>query len=401
MNICFLSYELPPMTQNGIGSYVFQVSRALAKAGHRITVISGEGNGQPPIDELYEGIRIIRLKWEQRNFPWLMRATHQNLQQVALICLKLHRNIPFDIIEGPDFRAEAYYLLKNGIDCPIVTKLHTPCRIVWELESTVAKVNFGRALNRWLVISFLGRLETLVLSKATRVHAPSRGIVPLVEKHYEIKLQNLDIVPYTYNFQESSPVARNGDEFTVLYVGRLEAWKGVHLFSRIIPRVLRQIPQAQFLFLGKDQVYGENPSMAHWLQKQLGELASKCFFLGLVPYLQVKEYMRRATLCVFPSLWDNFPNVCLEAMDAEACVVGSYSGGMAEMIIDGECGFLADPQRPETFSEKILTALGDSDLRKRLGRAARQRVQDLYRPEVIIPLQVSAYEKAIEQFHRR
>lgn len=140
--------------------------------------------------------------------------------------------------------------------------------------------------------------------------------------------------------------------------------------------------------------------MRQWLREELGPRSQKCEFLGEVPYSKVFQSMRRAAVCIFPSLWENFPNVCLEAMDAGVCVVGSTRGGMAEMLVEGESGLLADPTRPETFAEKVKLALAAPDLRQRLGEAARQRLYDLYRPEVIIPQQLAAYQQAIDRYHR-
>jgi|UniRef100_A0A7C3WG66 glycosyltransferase involved in cell wall biosynthesis len=399
MNICFLSYEYPPGTSDGIGSYVYQVSRALALAGHEVTVIAGEE--KPLADEPLKRLRVIRLRWQpEGRFPWDIASTYRNLRQVAQTCRTLHWQKPFDLIEAPDYRAEAYYLLQDPVDCAVITKLHTPGYPLWELEAdALGKPFFQRRLARWLTMGPRKRLEKQVLWRSTRLHAPSRAVARLVEKYYGIDPAGIDLVPYPYrpSASEGSACSIENREPHVLYVGRLEVRKGVHLFAQIIPEVLRHFPQARFQFLGQDAGFGRHPSMAGWLRGRLGKLASRCEFLGPVPYHQVPTYMRCAAVCVFPSLWDNFPNVCLEAMAAGACVVGSLRGGMAEMLQDGECGFLADPQIPETFAEKILMVLSRPQLRQRLGQAARQRVHDLYRPEVILPRQIEAYRKAIEQ----
>ena len=140
--------------------------------------------------------------------------------------------------------------------------------------------------------------------------------------------------------------------------------------------------------------------MKDWLITQLGPAASICDFVGPVPYAQVQDFMRQASICVFPSLWECFGYVCLEAMAAGAAVVGSLRGGMAEIIEDGASGFLADPEAPLSFAEKIIMALSEPKLRESMGQAAQQRVFERYRPEVIIPQQLEAYQKAIEQFNQ-
>jgi glycosyltransferase involved in cell wall biosynthesis len=398
MNICFLSYEFPPYPAGGIGSYVYRASRGLAQAGHRVTVIAG--GHIDTVRESQDGVRVVRLRWEPPGrFLWQIRPLLHNLQKVARTCRALHQNEPFQIIEAPEYQAEAYYLLSVK-PAPIITKLHTSGVFLWDLEArALGKHPFKGALARAMIRLTLGRLEERVIRQADRIHAPSLAITRVTQQMVGMTPGQIDLVPYPFYPSEYRQTSARA-EHTILYVGRLEVCKGVHLFSRIIPEVLRDFPQARFVFLGRDSWYKGNVSMSQWLRKELGPRSQNCEFLGEVPYSKVFQSMRRAAVCIFPSLWENFPNVCLEAMDAGACVVGSKSGGMAEMLVEGESGLLADPARPETFAEKVKLALAAPDLRQHLGEAARQRLYELYRPEIIIPQQLAAYHKAIDQYYR-
>ena len=399
MRIGFLSFEYPPGTSGGIGSYVYMAARGLARTGHEVTVICGKRRGQSISDERYPGVDVVRLEWEVTGRFWNLRPEMRNLQRIAQTVEELHRDRPFDVIEGTEYNGEAYQLLKNGFNCPIVAKLHTANDLVWEITSRQVRGRLRRLLAFYLTIyPRLGFLR-LVLEKSNRLHAPSLAIARLTARRYGIDFDKIDHVP---NLSIPSPVPpsfEHREPFTVLYVGRLAIIKGVELFAKIIPRVLERFPQSRFAFLGRDGAYGNHPSMKRWLISQLGPAAANCEFLGAVPYGEVQDHMRRASICVFPSLWETFPTVCLEAMDAGAVVVGSMRGGMAEMIEEGVSGFLGDPGNPETFADKIILALEDAKLRESMGQAARQRVFEKYRPEVIIPQQLAAYQRAIEQFH--
>ncbi len=396
MHICFLSYEFPPYPAGGIGTYVYRASRALAQAGQRITVIAG-GNADTVCKPM-EGVRVMRLRWEPAGrFLWQIGPLLRNLHKVSKLCRTLHREDPFHLIEAPEYQAEAYYLLPDR-PAPVITKLHTSGVFLWELESRARGKNPLKRLAAGLLIRLsLGRLEKRVIHQADKIHAPSLAISRVTQQMYGVNNGEIDHVPYP--FYPSQLTADNSrDEDTVLYVGRLEVCKGVHLFARIIPAVLKEFPRTRFVFLGRDFPYKGEVSLSQWLRGKLGAQSRQCEFWGEVPYSRVWHSLRRAAVCVFPSLWENFPNVCLEAMDAQACVVGSSRGGMAEMLVEGESGLLADPYRPETFAEKINLALASPALRRRLGQAARQRVYELYRPEVIIPRQLTAYQQAIRRF---
>ena len=397
MNICFLSYEFPPYPAGGIGSYVYRASRGLAQAGHRVTVIAG--GSEDTVRESQDGVRVVRLKWEPPvRFLWQIRPLLRNLLKLSRTCRTLHQEEPFQIIEAPEFQAEAYYLVSDKL-APIITKLHTSGLFLWDLEAkALGKNPVKHTLARAMIRLTRDRLEKRVIRQADRIHAPSLAISQVTQQMYGVTSGHIDLFPYPF-YPSKSMQGSTREDNTILYVGRLEVCKGVHLFSRIIPEVLRDFPEARFVFLGRDSWYKKNFSMSQWLRQELGPRFQNCEFLGEVPYSQVFQSMRRTAVCIFPSLWENFPNVCLEAMDAGACVVGSTSGGMAEMLVEGECGLLADPTRPETFAEKVKIALDSPDLRQRLGEAARQRLYDLYRPEVIIPQQIAAYQQAIDRYH--
>ncbi len=399
MRIGFLSFEYPPGISGGIGSYIYLAARALAQSGHEITVICGKFPGQSLIEEEYPGVRVVRLEWQPDGKYLNLGPTMGNLQKIAETVRQLHRDRNFNIIEGPDYQFEAYRLLKDGFDCPIVTKLHSTNDLVAEITSRIVRYLPRRFLAHCLTIYPRRRLARLVLERSTRLHAPSQAIARVTAKRYDIDSQKIDHVPNLVIPAVSPTSAQKRDSFTVLFVGRLEPLKGAQLFAKIIPKVIAQVPKARFVFLGRDGAYGKHLSMQRWLIDQLGPAAPNCEFMGRVSHSQVQDYMRQAAVCVFPSFWESFPYVCLEAMTAGAAVVGSMRGGMAEMIEDGVSGFLGNPEEPVTFAEKIILALGDEKLRKSLGQAARQRVFERYRPEVIIPQQIAAYQKAIEQYY--
>jgi glycosyltransferase involved in cell wall biosynthesis len=86
-------------------------------------------------------------------------------------------------------------------------------------------------------------------------------------------------------------------------------------------------------------------------------------------------------LFVFPSLWDGMPNALLEAMACGRPCVATAVGGMPEVIEEGVSGWLVAPERLDGFGEKVIAVLDDGPARKRVGRAARLRVEAAFAPE--------------------
>jgi alpha-maltose-1-phosphate synthase len=101
---------------------------------------------------------------------------------------------------------------------------------------------------------------------------------------------------------------------------------------------------------------------------------------GILPREQVIQLYSGASVFVCPSIYEPFGLVNLEAMACETAVVASRVGGIPEIVVDGETGFLIDydPQRKEAFvaglSERVTTLLEDATLAQRMGTSGRQRV---------------------------
>ena len=100
---------------------------------------------------------------------------------------------------------------------------------------------------------------------------------------------------------------------------------------------------------------------------------------GQQPPEKVRELLRQAHVFIVSSFSEGIANVALEAMACGVPVVSTRCGGMAEAIIDGEHGLLVPVQQPAALEAAIGHLLGDESLRRRLGEAARRRVEADFR----------------------
>ena len=101
------------------------------------------------------------------------------------------------------------------------------------------------------------------------------------------------------------------------------------------------------------------------------------------------------SVCVFPSVWENFPNVCLEAMSAGRAIVATYTGGMAEMLDNGEAGVMIPPRNPMAIADAVINLLRSPEKCLTMGNNARQKVLEKYSDEKVGALLEKSYEKAI------
>ena len=110
-----------------------------------------------------------------------------------------------------------------------------------------------------------------------------------------------------------------------------------------------------------------------------------------------KAAQKSADIVVFPSWWESFGLVCIEAMSVGGVVIGSTAGGMSEIIDDGVDGLICDPLNPKDVAEKILHLLRYDDLRKRMGAAARAKVEMNFSLEDVMKKNISFYKSIIKQ----
>lgn len=406
MRIALLSYEFPPAVAiGGIGSYSWSASQMLARAGHEVVVYCA---GTPGQVELTDKVRVVRIDCPDRyRFPALVAA------EVA----KAHRECAFDVAESPEYAAEGGALREIVPDLPHVVRLHTPHYLVRELNFVPAtrrqqwRFCLG-ALRRgrfaWLRNTPpshepIDDLERAVILAADHVAAPCRSIRDLVSARWGLDPAQCSVTPNVYTPPPALlalPPAET--EPRILFLGRLEFRKGVLELAAAIPAVLAQHPAARFVFAGPAlPLAGGRGDTMDLLRRRLAGHLDRIEFTGPLDAAGVERELARASIAVFPSRWENFPNVCLEAMSAARAVVGSSAGGMADMIEDGVSGLLVPPHDPASIARTLNALLGEPARIPVLGQNARRRVLDMFSERAVLPLQLAGYEEAIRRAQTR
>jgi len=164
----------------------------------------------------------------------------------------------------------------------------------------------------------------------------------------------------------------------VLWCGRLQRWKGAHLFIEAAARVHRARPAARFSVVG-GSLFGLETGYARELRDQaaalnVGDVVS---FAGHVE--DVATRLAQAEVVVHSSIRpEPFGLVILEAMLAGKPVVAPAAGGPLDLIEPEVTGLLVPPRDPEALARAITRLLDDADLRRRLGAAARSRATSTF-----------------------
>lgn len=181
----------------------------------------------------------------------------------------------------------------------------------------------------------------------------------------------------------------------VVWCGRLQRWKGAHVFVRAAASVSVRLPRARFAVVG-GPAFGLEAGFADELRRLRDELnlGSRLEFTGHLPDPQ--PMLSAAAIVVHSSIRaEPFPLSILEAMALGKAVIASGVGGVLESVEGGVSGLLVPPGDPDALAGAIARLLEDEPLRRRLGSAARRRVVEEFSADAAVRRVETLYEELL------
>ena len=400
MRVGLMTREYPPNVYGGAGVHVEYLSRELAKSIEVEVHCWGkqfldEGNlhvrGAEPWSEITEGTN--------EKYKTALETLSLNLAQMKSLAT-------IDIVHTHTwYVAMAGFLAKKLFNVPFVLTTHSlePLR-AWKAE----QLGSGYSMSSWM--------ERTAILDADAVIAVSKGTKEDILRAYpEIKPERIHVI---YNgidlneyqkTEESSALIKYGIDPAVpyvLFVGRITRQKGVTHLVEAIPHLPKgtqvvlcagapDTPEIAAEMREKvEQASKINPRVI-WIEKMLARSEA------------IQLYSHASVFCC-PSVYEPFGIINLEAMACRAPVVASAIGGILEVVVDGETGYLVPfeqdpvttfPSNPEKFSrdlaEKISVLLDDPEKAKRFGEAGRRRVEETFAWSAIADQTIRLYQTLI------
>jgi glycosyltransferase involved in cell wall biosynthesis len=384
MRIALVSYEYPPDTATGgIATYTSQWAKLLFSRGHDVEVFCASFSRTESV--LEDGIPVHRIKEDDRS---LFK------KNVLPVFSERHQLKKFDVMESPEFNADGKLIKQTYPGIKLVVKLHTPSFLMDELNQVQYGVTFLQKLRviagayrrfqkpskYWQKNESIYKEERLFSLSADYITSPTLSLRKIVAKKWKIPIKRFVYLPNPYIPDPSYlSILASSASTAITYIGRLEKRKGIMVFSEVIPLVLEKHPSVKFRFIGSDSfIKPLGLTGQQFLKLKLSEHIGQLEFIEHVPLEKIPHYLSDSILCVFPSLWENFPTVCLEAMSAARAIIGSKNGGMKDMLEDPRSGILIDPTKAMDITKWICYLLENPDIRYSLGRDARQNLMDKY-----------------------
>jgi glycosyltransferase involved in cell wall biosynthesis len=408
MKVCLLSYRGNPYC-GGQGIYVMYIARELVKLGHEVHVVAG-----PPYPFDEEGVIIHRISNHNyfnkpKDFvkPHKPFATFQPLNFYEFVAAKLGifpeietfsfraflklkellKTHKFDIIH--DNQCLGYgFLLIQRLGVPFISTIHHPLSIdrsTWfEYPS-----DFNIKMRRILYYPLL--MQRFVANRMSRIITVSHNAAIEINKAFGVSQKNISVI---YNGMDSSlfyPVKGvKKKPNSIIFVGNVEdRKKGIIYLLKAMTLTKHNVTLTIV-----DGGAPNRSTVPHLIDK-LG-VNGRVTFTGKIPIEKLITLYSQHEMAVLPSLYEGFGFPAAEAMACELPVITSTAGALPEVVGEHmETGYLVPPRDAHAVAEGIDFLLDNPEIRKRLGKAGRKRVLEIFTWESAARELVKMYEEVI------
>lgn len=350
------------------GYYLARGLQARDDVDVRVLTVSGQASGD--MDRVDDGLRV-RFLSEPR-----VRIIPNMSRNIIRLTRELREMNP-DIVNG-NLVIYAVASLRAGL--PTVFTVHG----VIHKEAQV----WTHPLDR-LRYKLYMKYDREAMSKVKHVIATSPYVVKEYEGRTDAKFHVIDNCIDERFFS----VSNKEEPDRLLYGGLVYDRKNVLGLLEISRRLIETRPGLKLRIAGKiaDQEYYER-CLA--FVKENG-MQGNVDFLGQTTVEIMMEELSRATMLLLPSKQETAPLVISEALGAGKPVVASTAGGIANLVRDGETGYVADWRDNDRFTECIDRLLGDDYLRAKMGEAAREEAIERFSKESVAAQTVKVYREAL------
>ncbi|MCW4019528.1 MAG: glycosyltransferase family 4 protein [Candidatus Bathyarchaeota archaeon] len=413
MRIGFFVWEYPPALVGGLGTYAEYVTQEYVDIGHDVSVFT-LNPGNLKTREILRGVEVHRpLIADASNvFPFFVV---DDLKKWGTNIRLFNDIFIYNILSATKFLNGLIKKEKYNFDvvcvhdwlssiAGLVVKNETNIPVVFHAHST----EWGRSSGQGSDV--VSHFENAMAQKADRIitvsYAMQRDLIQHGWPQNKLSMvwNGVDAERYDPSKINQDDVKRIRDMYGVpqdwsmlLYVGRLTWVKGVRNILQALPTVLKEFPNTKLVILGK----GEEQRDIVETAERLNIKNNVVYRFDFVPESERILHYAAADICVFPSTYEPFGIVSLEAMSMEKPVVVGARGvvGFREQVIStgpDQCGMHINGEDPADIAWGIKETLRHPEKARNWGENGRKRVLEFFTWRKVADETLKIYESLLE-----
>jgi len=401
VRVLMLTWEYPPRIVGGIARHVEELSWALAAQGVEVHVVTCEFPGASP-EEVWNGVHVHRVMpyTPADNFVHWVHQLNAAMRDRAEALLRewtagrspLRGRREGILLHAHDwvshFSAAA---LKHRFKVPLVATIHA--------------TEYGR--NQGIhndLQRYINSVEWELCYEAWRVIVCSEFMKREIQHALQAPGDKIDVIPngvhaekFDFDFPSEEAASLRAqycapEEKLVFFVGRMVREKGAHVLIEALPRVRAQYHDTKLIVVG-----GGFRDHLVQLAESLG-VARHVYFTGFVPDDTLLRIYKVIDVACFPSLYEPFGIVVLEAMAAGAPVVVSNAGGLPEVVEHDVTGTVTYAGDSDSLAWGIVRVLKDPGHARWMAENARERVRTVFNWDRIASQTRSVYDRVWAEY---
>jgi glycogen(starch) synthase len=416
MKIAVLVYEYPPKIVGGLGTYAAEITRKFVLMDHDVTVFTmNDDAGTLPTREIWRGIEIHRplhldvsdslpdviaediKKWGRGVHLFGNLLVYNYLSASKLINELIRKEgMKYDLVVAHDWLSVmGGVTVKKESKLPLVFHVHSTekGRTLGNGSNVVSNIELRGANKADMIItvSYAMKDELIQLGfPRNKIRVSYNGVDPKKYDPTTVSAEQVRKIRQYYGLKD--------DEFMILFLGRLVGVKGVDKLIMAMPHILPKFPKTRLVIVGVGD-------LQEYLVNLVKTMRLEDYVKFRFDFISEEERILHYAACdvaAFPSLYEPFGIVALEAMSMECPVVVGAAGvsGMREIVVccsEEQCGYHIDPNNPSDIAWGIMSALESPERRKMLGKNGRKRVLSEFTWSKIAEKTADLYEQLLKR----
>jgi glycogen(starch) synthase len=357
MRILVLAWEYPPYIIGGLGKHVAGLIPAISDLHERnnsfhVDVLTTRYAGGAPVEHIGNNVTIHRLEASHFDPANMFNTVIDSNHSFVEYAHQLARDEPFDLVHTHDWlTGVAGVRLKYELKIPLLVTIHATER--GRHQGYVTSYNSSR----------IDDLESQLCHEAWRVIVCSHFMTVELHNYFGTPFDKMVVIPNGIDQDglHICPVDKQAElraeyapdgEHLLFFVGRIAHEKGLHVLIRAMPAILHDFPKTRLL------VAGRNSRHLYPLATEL-RVDHAVIFLDYVTDIQRDWLYQVVDAAIFPSLYEPFGIVALEAMALDCNVIASDVGGLGEVVKHEVNGLTFYPDDPPSIVWAVRRLFSD------------------------------------------